>query len=92
MFEELVTPSGVFWCYGSVALFGALFVYFIVPETRGKSLDEIEHLFDPEKSNHKQHDETWPHAQQEGQPQTCWNGDHSCTHVHYIYEIEYIND
>lgn len=42
---EWVTPYGTFWLYGGIALSGWVFFYFFVPETKGKSLEELEHLF-----------------------------------------------
>jgi facilitated trehalose transporter len=38
--------DGTFWLYSSVCLCSCFFVYFFVPETKGKSLTEIEELFE----------------------------------------------
>ena len=37
--------QGVFFIHGAVALIGCAVVFFFLPETRGKSLAEIETLF-----------------------------------------------
>ncbi|CAG8450701.1 15539_t:CDS:10 [Dentiscutata erythropus] len=42
---ELITISGTFWMYGVFMIIGWLFVYLMVPETAGKSLEEIQELF-----------------------------------------------
>lgn len=36
--------GGVFWLYASLSLLGVVFVYFIVPETKGKSLNNIQQI------------------------------------------------
>lgn len=38
-------PAATFWIYGSMALIAFLFTWRIVPETKGKSLEEIESLW-----------------------------------------------
>ncbi|WP_282122020.1 sugar porter family MFS transporter [Algibacter mikhailovii] len=37
--------SGTFWLYGGICFFGWLFIYKKLPETKGKSLEEIENEF-----------------------------------------------
>ena len=34
-----------FWLYGGVCLIGAVFTFFCVPETKGKSIEEIQKMF-----------------------------------------------
>lgn len=40
--KDLLDLHGVFWIFGSIAIFGAVFSYLVVPETGGKSLDDIQ--------------------------------------------------
>lgn len=35
-------PSGTFWLYGIISVFGYVFIYKNLPETKGKSLENIE--------------------------------------------------
>ena len=44
---ELVTGQGVFWFYGCVSFIGLLFIAFFVPETKGKTVVEIQNHFAP---------------------------------------------
>jgi len=37
--------SGVYWLFSGVSLLGVLLVFFLLPETKGKSLSEIEEIF-----------------------------------------------
>jgi len=41
----MITTPGTFWLYAIFMIFGWLFVYLTVPETAGKSLEEIRELF-----------------------------------------------
>jgi SP family sugar porter-like MFS transporter len=39
----MLKASGTFWLYGAVCLGGFFFILKRLPETKGKSLEEIEH-------------------------------------------------
>lgn len=38
-------PTAVFWVYGGVGVLAFIFIFYRVPETRGKSLEELAALF-----------------------------------------------
>ena len=42
---EVLTRYGAFWLYTCFAFTGCIFVYFFLPETKGKKLEEVEQLF-----------------------------------------------
>ncbi|XP_027358635.1 probable polyol transporter 6 [Abrus precatorius] len=44
--SEAITFGGMFFVLSGVTVVGTLFFYFFLPETKGKSLEEIEALFD----------------------------------------------
>lgn len=39
---NLIGTHGTFWLFGNVCVLGLIFTVFFVPETRGRSLEEIE--------------------------------------------------
>lgn len=41
-----LTIQGTYWFFGVCSFVGFIFVYFLMPETKGKTLEEIEDLFD----------------------------------------------
>jgi SP family arabinose:H+ symporter-like MFS transporter len=43
LLNQLLKASGTFWLYGFICLLGFLFILKRLPETKGKSLEEIEH-------------------------------------------------
>ena len=42
---EWITRHGAFWLYGGISVFGWLFFFVYLPETKKKSLEELQHLF-----------------------------------------------
>jgi len=43
LLNKLLSASGTFWLYGVICVFGFWFISKRLPETKGKSLEEIEH-------------------------------------------------
>ena len=42
LLNEWLKASGTFWIYGAICLAGFIFIYYRLPETKGKTLEEIE--------------------------------------------------
>src|SRR5204863_10058169 len=42
-----IGPSGTFWLYAGLSAFTFVFIWRVVPETRRKSLEEIERMWQP---------------------------------------------
>jgi MFS transporter, SP family, xylose:H+ symportor len=40
--NRMLGSSGTFWGYGVICMLGAVFLFFFVPETKGRTLEEIE--------------------------------------------------
>ncbi|NND08790.1 MAG: sugar porter family MFS transporter [Saprospiraceae bacterium] len=40
--NQVFGASGTFWLYGIICIAGFLFIYYLLPETKGRSLEEIE--------------------------------------------------
>jgi hypothetical protein len=43
--QKVASNHGSFWIYGSISLLGTFFFYMYLPETKGRSLQEIEDYF-----------------------------------------------
>lgn len=58
-YDSMVTTftiQGAYWFYAGCCLLGFIFVYLLMPETKGKTLEEIEALFDKDKHHYQQID------------------------------------
>ena len=44
--ENAISSQGIFWLFAGVCCIGTVAMFFFMPETKGKSLEEIEHFFD----------------------------------------------
>jgi hypothetical protein len=51
--EDGLQLHGSFWLFGAINCFCFAFLYFQLPETEGKSLEEIERLFASNKTRVK---------------------------------------
>jgi len=51
-----INNQGVYWFYAGFCLLAFLFVYLLMPETKGKSLEEIEALFNKKQRGYQEID------------------------------------
>ncbi len=51
LLNQALKASGTFWLYGAVCLLGFTFIFRKLPETKGKSLEQIEHELTHVKHN-----------------------------------------
>ncbi|XP_039207203.1 solute carrier family 2, facilitated glucose transporter member 10 isoform X2 [Crotalus tigris] len=61
-FLDLIDVIGLSWTfffYGLVGLAAVLFIYLFVPETKGQSLEEIDHQFSKKRKNQFWHSSAW---------------------------------
>ena len=52
IYEDLVMPWGAFLTFGVICLMSVIFVVVFTPETKGKSLEEIECIFNHPRSEY----------------------------------------
>ncbi|XP_023702263.1 facilitated trehalose transporter Tret1-2 homolog isoform X1 [Cryptotermes secundus] len=45
LIQHIASNHGSFWIYGSISLLGTIFFYLCLPETKGRTLQEIEDYF-----------------------------------------------
>jgi SP family sugar porter-like MFS transporter len=45
LLNQFLKAAGTFWIYGCICLLGFIFIFRRLPETKGKSLEEIENEF-----------------------------------------------
>jgi hypothetical protein len=45
LIRHAASNHGSFWIYGSISLLGTIFFYLCLPETKGRTLQEIEDYF-----------------------------------------------
>ncbi|XP_073993665.1 facilitated trehalose transporter Tret1-like isoform X3 [Rhodnius prolixus] len=43
--QDVLSAHGTFWLYGGISLAGTLFFFYFLPETKGRTLQEIEDYF-----------------------------------------------
>lgn len=49
--------GGTFWLFSGLSIVGTVFVFFVVPETKGKSLNEIQAILGDNKATTNEKDE-----------------------------------
>lgn len=44
--KNLLESYGAFWLFSGICALGSLFALFILPETKGKTIDQVMKMFD----------------------------------------------
>ena len=52
--QSAMTPQGTFWLFAAVCFTAFIYGFIFLPETRGKSLEEIQSLFENRSRNNYQ--------------------------------------
>jgi len=55
--NSLLGNGQTFWLFSGLSILGTIFVFFIVPETKGKSLNEIQKMLAGEKQSNESSEE-----------------------------------
>ncbi|KAI5066258.1 hypothetical protein GOP47_0018882 [Adiantum capillus-veneris] len=53
--SKKITPAGTFFLYGVLVLMSILFIHFFVPETKGKTLEELSAMFEKSPTKSQSH-------------------------------------
>lgn len=56
---------GVYFFFAALMIWGAVFVYFLIPETKNIPLEAVDRLFDRRLTAHKAHKIVWKELQEE---------------------------
>jgi hypothetical protein len=48
---DALGQGGTFWLFSGLSVLGTVFVFFVVPETKGKTLNEIQKMLAGDKDN-----------------------------------------
>jgi facilitated trehalose transporter len=68
--KNSIGEDGTFWLYSAVCLCSCFFVYFLVPETKGKSLTEIEEFFELTQVSKRNNNKNKKEEQHTSEPDT----------------------
>jgi MFS family permease len=69
-FKKSIGEDGTFWLYSCVCLCSCFFVHFLVPETKGKSLTEIQELFELKQKSKRNSDKNKERQQHASESET----------------------
>jgi facilitated trehalose transporter len=77
--KNSVGEDGTFWLYSAVCFCSCIFVYFLVPETKGKSLIEIEEFFELKQMSRKSKNKNKEEEDNTSEPNTAIIGTEETT-------------